>query len=179
MSTAAARAVLSALGAADRARLTRLGVRFGVRHVYLPAMLRPRAIELRARLWSVHRRAPELAAADPGRPAYAAPDLPPGCAEAVGAEAFGTVWLRVDVVERLAARLRALARDGPFALPPELGALTGLSAADLGAVVEALGYGPVTRSATSAAGRGRRAAPRAGSRRAAAPRRSRRCAASD
>ncbi|MCC2664303.1 MAG: helicase [Geminicoccaceae bacterium] len=141
VNTAAARAVVNALGAADRARLTRLGVRFGVRHVYLPAMLRPRAIELRVRLWSVHRRVPELAAADPGRPAYAAPDLPPGCAEAVGAEAFDTVWLRVDVVERLAARLRALARDGPFALPPELGALTGLSAADLAAVVEALGYG--------------------------------------
>ncbi|HEX5795676.1 MAG TPA: hypothetical protein VFY19_07535, partial [Geminicoccaceae bacterium] len=138
----AARAVLNALGAADRERLTRLGVRFGVRHVYLPAMLKPRAIELRARLWSVHRRTPGVAAPDPARPAYAAPDLPPGFAEAVGAEALGAIWLRVDVVERLAARLRALAREGPFALPPELGALTGLSAADLGAVVEALGYGP-------------------------------------
>jgi ATP-dependent RNA helicase SUPV3L1/SUV3 len=49
--------------------------------------------------------------------------------------------LRVDVVERLAARLRALARQGPFALAPDLLALTGLGAAELAAVVEALGYG--------------------------------------
>ena len=70
--TAAARAVLNGLGAADRAHLTRLGVRFGTRHVYLPAMLKPGAVELRARLWSVHHRAPGLApppsgAPDPGR----------------------------------------------------------------------------------------------------------------
>jgi ATP-dependent RNA helicase SUPV3L1/SUV3 len=138
--TPAARAVLNALGAADRARLTRLGLRFGVRHVYLPAMLKPRAIELRARLWSIHHRMPGLAPA-PERPAFAASDLPPGFAEAIGYEAFGATCLRVDIVERLAARLRALARAGPFALPPELTALTGLSAADLGSVVEALGYG--------------------------------------
>jgi hypothetical protein len=37
--------------------------------------------------------------------------------------------------------LRALARAGPFALPPELTALTGLATADLAPVVEALGYG--------------------------------------
>jgi ATP-dependent RNA helicase SUPV3L1/SUV3 len=139
--TPAARAVLNALGAADRARLTRLGLRFGVRHVYLPAMLKPRAIELRARLWSIHHRVPGLAAPATERPAFAASDLPPGFAEAIGYEAFGATCLRVDIVERLAARLRALARAGPFALPPELTALTGLSAADLTPVVEALGYG--------------------------------------
>jgi ATP-dependent RNA helicase SUPV3L1/SUV3 len=139
--TPAARAVLGALGAADRARLTRLGLRFGVRHVYLPQMLKPRAIELRARLWSIHHRLPGLAAPPAERPAFAAADLPPGFALAIGYEAFGAICLRVDIVERVAARLRALARAGPFALPPELTALTGLAAAELTPVVEALGYG--------------------------------------
>jgi hypothetical protein len=72
---------------------------------------------------------------------FAAAELPPGFAEAVGAEVFGTLCLRVDMVERLAARLRALARAGPFTLAPELLALTGLSAAELHLVVEGLGYG--------------------------------------
>jgi ATP-dependent RNA helicase SUPV3L1/SUV3 len=137
----AARAGLAALGAADRERLTRLGVRYGVRHIYLPAMLSPRAIELRARLWSIHQRLPEPVIATAGG-ALAAPGLPAGFAAAIGFEPLGpTTCLRVDVVERLAARLRALARQGPFALAPDLLALTGLGAAELAAVVEALGYG--------------------------------------
>ena len=135
-----ARAVLDALAAADRERLTRQGVRFGVRHIYLPAMLKPRAVELRARLWAVHRRLPELAAPAPTGVAFAAAGLADGVAPALGFERLGGVCLRVDIVERLAARLRALARGGPFALPAELGALTGLAAAELAGVVEALGF---------------------------------------
>ncbi|MEM7024371.1 MAG: hypothetical protein AAF637_17590, partial [Pseudomonadota bacterium] len=44
------------------------------------------------------------------------------------------------IVERLAARLRALARQGPFALGPDLMAMTGLRAEQLAPVVEALGF---------------------------------------
>lgn len=139
--TAAARTVLKALGPTDRARLTRLGVRFGVRHVYLPAMLKPRAVQLRARLWAVRHRAPALVApADGAVVLRLAAGTPAGFAEAIGFEAFGTVGLRVDVVERLAARLRTLARAGPFALGPELLALAGLGGAELAPVIEALGY---------------------------------------
>ena len=165
--TVAARSVLQALGAADRERLTRLGVRFGVRHVYLPAMLKPRAIELRGRLWSVHHRAPGLAAPAPDRAAFAGAELPPGFAAAIGAEALGATCLRVDLVERLAARLRALARAGPFTLTPELLTLSGLPAADLRPVVEALGYGldsdeRYVRSRSRPRRAGRRVEPRGG-----------------
>ena len=48
--------------------------------------------------------------------------------------------MRIDVVERLAARLRALARAAPFDLDLELLRLTGLGQAELIPVVEALGY---------------------------------------
>jgi ATP-dependent RNA helicase SUPV3L1/SUV3 len=104
-------------------------------------MLKPRAIELRARLWATHRRAAGLAAPPPGAVAFAAaPAQPRGFAEAIGFEQLGGCCLRLDIVERLAARLRALAREGPFALAPELMALTGLPAEQLAAVVEALGF---------------------------------------
>ncbi len=138
----AARPILKALGAADRARLTRLGVRFGVRHVYLPAMLKPGVIELRARLWATHHRHADVAALQPGHVALQLDTtLRTGLAEAIGFEAFGPIGLRVDVVERLAARLRALARHGPLDLPAEALALTGLGATELAPVVEALGFG--------------------------------------
>jgi hypothetical protein len=45
-------------------------------------------------------------------------------------------------VERLAARLRSLAREGPFDLAPDLMALTGLGRSELAGVVEALGFAP-------------------------------------
>ena len=71
-------------------------------------------------------------AADAGRPK--------GFAEAIGFEQLGSACLRLDIVERLAARLLALARAGPFALEPDLMAMTGLAGPQLAAVVEALGF---------------------------------------
>jgi ATP-dependent RNA helicase SUPV3L1/SUV3 len=136
-----AQPVLTALGKSDRARLTRLGVRFGVRHVYVQEMLQPDAIALRAKLWAIRHRmaglvppaAPCIAfAADAARSKEAA--------EATGFETLGAICLRVDLVERLAAGLRARARSAPFALDLELLRLTGLAEADLAPVVEALGY---------------------------------------
>jgi ATP-dependent RNA helicase SUPV3L1/SUV3 len=139
--TPEARTLLKTLGGADRARLGRLGVRFGVRQIYLPAMLKPRAIDLRARLWATHRRATGLTAPPPGAVAFeTASGLPKGFSEAIGFETLGSSCQRIDIVERLAARLRALARQGPFALEPELMAMTGLGAGQLADVALALGF---------------------------------------
>ncbi len=136
-----ARSLLKTLSAADRARLGRLGVRFGVRQIYLPAMLKPRVVELRARLWATHRRAPGLAAPPAGAVAFSADaGQPKGFAEAIGFDALGGSCVRIDIAERLAARLRALAREGPFALGPDLMAMTGLAGDQLAAVAEALGF---------------------------------------
>ncbi len=65
--TPEAKSLLRTLGDQDRARLGKLGVRFGVRQVYLPAMIKPRAIALRARLWATHRHARGLSSAGAGR----------------------------------------------------------------------------------------------------------------
>ena len=51
-----AQPLLKNLSAGDRACLTKLGVRFGVRHVYLASMLQPPAVALRARLWGIQHR---------------------------------------------------------------------------------------------------------------------------
>jgi ATP-dependent RNA helicase SUPV3L1/SUV3 len=134
-------ALARVLGAADRARLTRLGVRFGVRHLYLPALLKGRAVALRARLWSIHSRVLDRAPPAPGRVAFPTDaGQRASFAPAIGFEALGGWNLRIDIVERLAARLRALSRNGAFALEPELMALTGLRTDDLSEVLAALGY---------------------------------------
>jgi ATP-dependent RNA helicase SUPV3L1/SUV3 len=129
------------LSQADRARLSKLGVRFGVRHIYLGAMLHPRAVALRARLWAIRHRTPPLGAPATPCPAFRVEDGgSKEMAEAAGFEALAAAWVRIDVVERLAAGLRSRARTAPFTLDLELLRLTGLAEADLVPVVEALGY---------------------------------------
>jgi ATP-dependent RNA helicase SUPV3L1/SUV3 len=133
-----AQPMLASLSRSDSASLTRLGARFGVRHVYLSAMLQPRAIALRARLFAIHRGLSALC--PPAGASFPADLIGSEAAAAIGYEALATACVRIDIVERLAARLRALARAAPFDLDLELLRLSGIGRAELVPVVEALGY---------------------------------------
>jgi ATP-dependent RNA helicase SUPV3L1/SUV3 len=138
---AEAEPLLKDLGGADRSLLGKLGVRFGVRHCYLPALLKGRAVDLRALLWRVHGRQAALGAPVPGRvtlPRDAG--RPDAYAEGFGFEPLAGLAMRIDIVERLGARLRAATRAGPAELSAELMGLTGLGRAELGSVVQALGF---------------------------------------
>lgn len=127
-----------------QATLTRLGVRFGRLHLYLADQLKPAAVEARARLWRIWAE-PGLALPVPGRTVLrgAAAAISPAAARALGFAPLAGLAIRVDVLERLAAGLRAKARDPQgFALPVELAAAAGLGRNELALVVEALGYRP-------------------------------------
>ena len=119
--------------------LGRLGVRFGMHHLYLPALLKPAANEARARLLRVYRgRAIPLP--PPGRTVLrpASEDL-----LMLGFAAFDGFALRVDILERIAARIRAQARTAAtFDVPPALAAEAGLARNELSVVVETLGFRP-------------------------------------
>jgi ATP-dependent RNA helicase SUPV3L1/SUV3 len=141
-------AQLDGLPDADRRRLGRLGLRFGVETLYMPAMLRPAPARLAALLWRV---------AEPGAPALsdgvlaglgsrtALPDpaaLPGGFWRAVGYLPVGPLALRADVLERLTYQARDLGRQGPFVPPAAMLSLVGCGRAELGAVLATLGYRP-------------------------------------
>lgn len=137
-----AKDLLAAMGEGDRRALTRLGVRYGMHHLHMPALLKARAVALRFRLCAVHAKCPRATGPLPGRTWFARdPQLSADAHTAFGYAAFSEIALRVDILERLTAALRARAREGgPFALAPELCALTGLSTEALGALVDELGY---------------------------------------
>lgn len=89
---------------------------------------------------------------------------------AVGFAAFTGFAVRVDILERLAARIRAHARDSAtFEVPPTLAAEAGLTRPELASLVEALGFRPASAKSGAAAftrpasRRGERAAARRGS----------------
>jgi ATP-dependent RNA helicase SUPV3L1/SUV3 len=124
----------------DRRALSRLGVSVGRMAVFLPALLRPESMRLRARLVAVRQGRREGAGPD------GAPSVPNDVARplasylASGYLPVGPRAVRLDRLEHAAAVLSRLSRSGPFALPRELPGILGVAAAELPAVVSAMGY---------------------------------------
>ena len=152
-----------AIDAAGRRALARLGVRVGREAAFVPALLKPRPMALRALLWCVHNERPPAAPA-PGRASLPFPGAAPAeLLRAAGYWPAGPRAVRVDMLERLGAELRRRARAGPIAIDAELCNLAGCSGAELDGVLRALGYRAIERGAGAPAlyapGPRRRAAP--------------------
>ncbi len=133
---------IGALNRNARRRLGQAGVRIGRESVYLPAMVKPAQLRLRALLFGVHGRHPlPVPLPEPGRVAVPVDaDMPRGYYEAVGYRPLGRLAVRVDMLERLAGKAWSLARSGPFALGPELLTMAGVGADDMSAILKRLGY---------------------------------------
>jgi len=128
------------LAAPVRAALKRVGARAGRFGVYLPELLKPRAMKLRAQLWAI--------AHGSAMPVLPAPSLisiapPPswdvGFAAALGWVEAGPVLLRLDIAEKMAAELAYAARRGAVAVPVSLASRLSVKAEQLPAVLRALG----------------------------------------
>jgi ATP-dependent RNA helicase SUPV3L1/SUV3 len=123
-----------------RARLKVLGLRAGRFALYAPAVLKPRAAAMRARLWAVQgrRKLPPLPAA--GRVSLIVEaGHEPSFLSFMGWVEAGPVRIRLDVAERLGAELAQLSRAGPAGLPPGLPQRLGIRAELLPPVLRGLG----------------------------------------
>ncbi|SOD94702.1 helicase-related protein [Caenispirillum bisanense] len=131
---------IRALTDADRKALARLGVRFGVETVFLPALLKAAPQRLRGRLWAARTggEMPQLPEGRTSLPFDAG--VPAGYYEAIGYRVLGPVAVRVDMLERFAAELRRLAREKQAVLPPQTLTLLGVSVEEAPAVLQALGW---------------------------------------
>jgi ATP-dependent RNA helicase SUPV3L1/SUV3 len=118
-----------------------LGVRAGRFALFLPALLKPRAMALRARLWGLQHRVPVPRAAAPGLVSMAPPaNWPAGFAAAMGWIEAGPILLRLDVAERIAAELAHAARRGPTALPAGLASRFSAGPEFVPAILRCLGF---------------------------------------
>ncbi len=124
-----------------RAKLKGIGIRAGRYALYLPEMLRPKPMALRAQLWSLLRgiEAPKLPAG--GLIALPPPpDWPRGFAETMGWLQAGPVLIRLDVAERIAGELGYATRRAPAPLPGDLASRLGVKHDILGAVLDGMGF---------------------------------------
>ncbi|MFP6747936.1 MAG: helicase-related protein [Alphaproteobacteria bacterium] len=140
--------MVAELSREDRAKLHRLGVRLGYRDVFLPGLLRPARLSVRARLWRLaHPQSAHPATPDAGRVAITLAGALPGAAAAndylaaSGYRPVGDVAVRADILDRLAQLAHAAHKEGPFEASHEMLSLLGRGRARLDAVLRDLGYG--------------------------------------
>ncbi|HEY1614526.1 MAG TPA: helicase-related protein [Rhizomicrobium sp.] len=124
--------------------LTRFGVRFARRSIYMHDLLRPDAAGMLVLLWSVWSEQEHI----PGRPPPATtsfePDAAasPGFLAAAGFRPLGPRAIRLDILDRLEARLERAVRDGTFAdqIDEALLSLLGCGMAAMVPVLAELGW---------------------------------------
>ena len=129
---------LRGLSETDKPRLARLGLRFGVEAAYLPELLKPAQIELRALLWNLFHGEPGSFHAPPpaGRVAIDAVEgVPDEFWLATGYRRLGGRVMRVDMVERVALLVRNAAREGQFRISEDMLSLAGATREQMAAML--------------------------------------------
>jgi ATP-dependent RNA helicase SUPV3L1/SUV3 len=130
---------MAALSASDRQALSRLSLTLGRAAVFLPGLLRPEAVRLRAVLWGV-RHGVRVPAPDGGPVIPLDPARPPSFYEACGYLPAAPFAVRADRLQAVAVAAARLGHAGPFRPPPGLGALLDPRPDALAAALGALGY---------------------------------------
>ncbi len=130
------------LSEADKRNLARLGLRLGVETIYLPNLLKPAAIKLRALLWSVYNQDfPKDALPPDGRVSIKTlPKVKKEFYRALGFVPLGNLALRADIAERLSALVRIEARNGQFRINEAMLSIAGSTKIQMEEILYDLGY---------------------------------------
>jgi len=135
---------LKQLDPAARKGLRRFSTRIGATALYMPAVLKPHAVELRLMLWAMANDIGELPELPkPGLVTIETdPKAPREFYEIAGFRLIGNHQaVRLDMLERLADTVRPLGRDGQsFTVTPEIMGLVGCSGESFARAMRALGY---------------------------------------
>jgi ATP-dependent RNA helicase SUPV3L1/SUV3 len=136
-----AQAQLRRLGGRDRAELGKLGVKIGARMIWLPKLLTPAALRMRALLCSAALpKGVTMAIPRPGAVSLLPdPEVDVGAYTAIGFPVFGPRALRADIVERIHAELAALEGEAGFELSVAIGSRAGVRREELPELLAAFG----------------------------------------
>jgi ATP-dependent RNA helicase SUPV3L1/SUV3 len=141
VSRVSAQQQIAALRASDRKALRANGVRIGAESVFIPALLKPKVLQLRALLWTAFNQVAGWTLPAPGLvSAIRDQNMPDEFYAAIGYRVMADRVVRIDMIDRVSLSLIRLSRKGPFDLPRELVAMLGMGNQQAAEVVAALGY---------------------------------------
>jgi ATP-dependent RNA helicase SUPV3L1/SUV3 len=130
-----------ALTKEDRVTLRACGIRVGPESLFVPALVKPKAVQWRALMWKIHAERDVPPPPAPGLVTVPAGDGMPGdYLAACGFYRMGARAVRVDVLDRLAVDLQRKSRADELAIGAEQLNLLGLSMEEARPIFEALGY---------------------------------------
>jgi ATP-dependent RNA helicase SUPV3L1/SUV3 len=129
-----------AISGGERQKLSRFGVTFAREALFLPALLRPEAVRLRAALAATRLGRPSGPWPDGGASLPATPSHAAAFYSACAYLAAGPRLVRVDVLASFAAGLERAAAGGPFRIDPGSAAVLGCTPEEVQGVLRALGY---------------------------------------
>jgi ATP-dependent RNA helicase SUPV3L1/SUV3 len=132
-----------------RVKLKAIGIRAGRFALYVPEVLKPKPMAMRAQLWALSHDIPTPSLPAPGLVSIPADGVmalswPPGFAEIMGWVPAGPILVRLDVAERVAGELGYLTRRAAAPLPPETLGRFGIKGEALGSVLAGLGFRLIT-----------------------------------
>ena len=138
----AMRAMVKDLDEQGRRDLARVGIRLGTENLYVPQLLKPKAVAMRAILWSVANGSfPEEGPPPEGRvQVERRTETPSAYDSALGYQRLNGRAIRIDMVERIAALIRQAARNGPFAISADMLSLAGVDHETFAGILNDLGY---------------------------------------
>ena len=126
----------------EKTQLAKLGLRLGVETIYLPNLLKPSAIKLRALLWSVfYQNFPDHGTPPDGRVSVVMqPEANHDFLRAIGFVPLGDLALRADIAERLSALIRLEARSGRFRITDAMLSIAGSTKIQMEKILYVLNY---------------------------------------
>jgi ATP-dependent RNA helicase SUPV3L1/SUV3 len=135
--------LIAGLTLADRRQLARLGVTIGSAYVFLTGLTKPASLSLLRALWRAGREVwGELPLPPPGRVSVAAdPNIDFAYYTAIGFPVVGPRAIRVDMLDRLIARLQRMTVKGAMPPDPTIAPVLGCGKDEADAVLAALGWG--------------------------------------
>lgn len=155
---------VKSLSQEDRASLRKYGVRFGAFHIFIPALLKPAATQLRLLLWALGLERDGVLSrhevpATPGQGLTSVPfdrATPKGFYRIIGFRVCGARAVRIDMLERLGDVIRARVfwkpafpkqprpegsvPGGGFTVIPDMMSLVGCSGEEFEGVLRSLGF---------------------------------------
>ncbi len=126
----------------EKTQLAKLGLRLGIETIYLPNLLKPSAIKLRALLWSVfYQNFPDHGTPPDGRVSVVMqPEANHDFLRAIGFIPLGDLALRADIAERLSALIRLEARSGRFRITDAMLSIAGSTKIQMEKILYELNY---------------------------------------
>ena len=130
----------------ERKALARLGIRFGLDHVFFPALLKAAPMRLRGLLWIAAQRGASTPGPVPALPSSGrvsvplVADIPETFYVACGFRPIGSTAYRIDMLERFAADARRMTREKVVVFPPAALSLLGINLETAAVVLKMLGF---------------------------------------